>query len=77
MNPSLALEKNNSEESASHEMKEYFRFGAMGTYVKRIFGKKDPNAPNSFNLRMMHGINRISIILFLVAVIVLVVRRLM
>lgn len=67
----------NSGESASHELKEYFRFGAMGGYVKRIFGKKDPNAPKSFNLRMMHGINRISIIMFLIAIIILVVRRLL
>ncbi len=36
--------------------------------------KPDVNAPTSFNLRVMHGINRISILIFLVAIIVIVVR---
>jgi hypothetical protein len=46
---------------------------------KKIFGyltfkKRDPNDPNSFNLRMMHGINKISIFMFLIGVIVLIVK---
>ncbi len=36
--------------------------------------KKDPNAPNTQWMRYMHGINRLSIILFLVALIVMVLR---
>lgn len=39
-------------------------------YIK----KKDPNAPNTQWMRYMHGINRLSIILFLVALIVMVLR---
>jgi hypothetical protein len=48
--------------------------------LKKIFGyvnvfkKPDPNAPSSFNLKVMHGINRISILMFLVCVIILIVR---
>ena len=34
--------------------------------------KADPDAPVSFNLKMMHGINKISILLFLVGVVYLV-----
>lgn len=41
-------------------------------YIK----KKDPNAPNSQWIRYMHGINRISIILFLLALIFIVVKLL-
>ncbi|WP_317126735.1 DUF6728 family protein [Chitinophaga silvatica] len=37
-------------------------------------GKKDPNAPKSTYLSMMHGMNRISIILFLLALILMLVR---
>ncbi len=37
-----------------------------------LFGKSNPD----FNLRFMHGINRISILLFLVCVVVMVVRAL-
>ncbi len=36
--------------------------------------KKDSNAPNTQWMRYMHGINRLSIILFLVALIVMVLR---
>lgn len=38
--------------------------------------KKDPNAPDSDFLRKMHWINRTSILLFIVAIIVMVVRYL-
>ena len=36
--------------------------------------KADPDAPTSTNLKVMHGINKISILMFLIAVIYLVIR---
>src|ERR1700749_4744593 len=39
-------------------------------YIK----KKDPNAPKDSWIKYMHGINRISIFMFLVAIIVMIVR---
>lgn len=36
--------------------------------------KKDPDAPRSTYLMLMHGMNRISILLFLICVIILLVR---
>lgn len=33
--------------------------------------KKDPNAPKTFSVKFMHGINRISIFLFLICMIIL------
>ncbi|MBX6379262.1 hypothetical protein BXY57_0643 [Thermoflavifilum aggregans] len=36
--------------------------------------KRDPNAPHNTNIFLMHSMNRISILLFLVALIVLLVR---
>lgn len=42
------------------------------------FWKKRPaDDASSFNLRMMHGINRISILMFILAVIVMLVRYLL
>ena len=38
--------------------------------------KKDPNAPNSQWVKYMHGINRISILLFLLAMIILAIKLL-
>lgn len=38
--------------------------------------KKDPNAPNSKWVKYMHGINRLSILLFLLAMIILAIKLL-
>ncbi len=39
-------------------------------YIK----KRDPNAPTSQWMRYMHGINRISIFMFIVGIILLILR---
>jgi hypothetical protein len=38
------------------------------------FRKKDPNRPSNFNIKAMHTINKISMVMFLVCVIVIIVR---
>jgi hypothetical protein len=38
--------------------------------------KKDPNAPSTQWMKYMHGINRLSILLFLLAMIILAVKLL-
>ena len=52
----------------------YFDFREVLTY---FFRKKDPNRPTNTNIKMMHGINKISIIMFLICVIVIVTRFIM
>ena len=47
----------------SNSWKDYFQLGEVAGY---FFRKKDPSRPSNFNIRMMHGINRISIIMFLI-----------
>jgi len=54
---------------------DYFRIGPVFRYFINVFRKPDPGKPTSVNLRMMHGINRISIIMFLFAIIVYTVRH--
>lgn len=39
-------------------------------YIK----KRDPNSPKNIDLKLMHGMNRISLFMFLIAIIVIVVR---
>ena len=39
--------------------------------------KKDPNAKSSQWMKYMHGINRLSIILFLIALVIIVVKLLL
>lgn len=43
--------------------------GEVGGY---FFRKKDPNRPSNINIRMMHGVNKISIIIFLAGVLYLI-----
>lgn len=38
--------------------------------------KRDPDAPRTTYVKMMHGMNRISILLFLVCLIILLIRLL-
>lgn len=54
-------------------VREFFSLGEVGGY---FFRKKDPSRPNDINIRMMHGINKISIVVFLGAVIYLIIKRL-
>lgn len=55
-------------------IKHFFKFGEFFGYFLRVFRKNDGSYPNNFNLKMMHGINRISIIMFLIAFIIIVTR---
>lgn len=59
------------ETKQKEEKVNYFDFTEVLTY---FFRKKDPNRPKSFNLKAMHTINKISILMFLGAVIVMIVR---
>ena len=58
-----------------NQVKEFFKLGEVGSYFVRVFQKPDPNSTSNFNLRMMHGINKISIIVFLFAVLVWTIKR--
>jgi Ni,Fe-hydrogenase I cytochrome b subunit len=53
-------------------LKEFFALGEVGGY---FFRKKDPTRPSDINIKMMHGINKISIIVFLIGIIYIVVRK--
>lgn len=51
--------------------KEFFGLGEVFGY---FFRKKDPSRPTNFNIRAMHGINKISMLMFLICVIVIITR---
>ncbi|MEI9958223.1 MAG: DUF6728 family protein [Ferruginibacter sp.] len=51
--------------------------GILNQIAEYLFlKKKDPNRPKSSYVKYMHGINRISILLFIVAMIILAVKLL-
>ena len=59
------------ESQGQQEKVNYFDFSEVLGY---FFRKKDPNRPKNFNIKAMHTINKISILMFLIAVIVMIVR---
>ncbi len=61
-----------SRDNGKQNWKEYFKFGEVVHY---FFRKKDPEHKPRFNLRVMHGINRLSIIMFLIALIIIIIRN--
>lgn len=52
-------------------LKEFFSLGDVGRY---FFRSKDASKPASINVRIMHGINRLAIVIFLAGVIYIVVK---
>ena len=64
--------KMNQPEQKKRSLKEFLSLGEVGGY---FFRKKDPNRPVNVNIKIMHGINKISIIIFLLAVIYLIAKR--
>ena len=59
------------EEDQKRDVGYYFNFKEVLTY---FFRKKDPSRPTNTSLKMMHGVNKISIIMFLICLIVIVSR---
>lgn len=49
-------------------------FFGLGDVLGYYFRKKDPNRPSNTNLKIMHGINKISIIMFLIAALIMAYR---
>jgi type VI protein secretion system component VasA len=68
--------ENKEAQKGRNTLQEYFAVNEMFAYFVRVF-KKDPNRKANFNLRVMHGINRISILMFLFALIVWLIKRMM
>jgi hypothetical protein len=60
---------------SNSRLKEFFKLGEIGHYFIRVFQKPDPDKPTNINLRMMHGINKISILIFLGALVFYIAKR--
>ena len=62
-------------EKESDTNKKDSSFFDLSEVAKYYFRKKDPNKKKDTNLRMMHGINKIALFMFLAAIIYLVIKR--
>lgn len=61
-----------TDEKKKLSLREFFTLGEVGGY---FFRKKDPSRPSNINIKMMHGINKISIAIFLIGVLYLILKR--
>ena len=52
--------------------KEFFSLGEVGDY---FFRKKDERRTSNVNIKIMHGINKIAIIVFLAGIIYFILKR--
>ncbi len=66
------MENHEEKNFKRHSIKEFLNFGPVFGY---FFRKHDPARPSNFNLKMMHGINKISILMFLAALCFLLVKK--
>jgi hypothetical protein len=62
-----------SGEKKKLSFRDFISLGEVGGY---FFRKKDPSRPTNINIKMMHGVNKISIVMFLLGVIYLIAKRL-
>lgn len=62
-----------SEKKEKPNSKEIF---GLKEVLRYYFRKKDPNQKPNVNLKMMHGVNKISMIMFLLGVIYMVTKHL-
>jgi hypothetical protein len=69
-----ADERKDIDTTKKNSWREFFTLGEVGGY---FFRRKDTNRPTNINLKMMHGINRISILVFLLGALYLVLKRLL
>ncbi len=62
---------NTEKNTKRNRLKEFFELNEVAGY---FFRKKDPSRPGGFNIRAMHTINKISIVIFLAGVLVILKR---
>jgi hypothetical protein len=62
------------EDRKKNKVKEFFTLGEVGGY---FFRRKDPSRPSNINIKMMHGVNKISIIIFILGILFLILKRLL
>lgn len=62
------------EENKKGKVRQFFTLGEVGEY---FFRRKNSDRPTNINIKMMHGINKIAIVVFLLGVLYLILKRLL
>jgi hypothetical protein len=66
------MENQTNKSDKKLSLREFLSLGEVGGY---FFRKKDPSRPSNINIKMMHGINKISITIFLLGVLFIIAKR--
>lgn len=66
------MDQEATEKHKKNKLRDFFSLGEVGGY---FFRRKDKSRPVNINIRMMHGINKISIIIFILGVLFIILRR--
>jgi hypothetical protein len=74
-NLTTTMENHRTPDETGEKKSSFRNYLTLGEVGKYFFRKKDPNRPVNVNIKIMHGINKISIIGFLLAVIYLIAKR--
>ena len=64
--------ENEQEQKKKMTLKDFFSLGEVGAY---FFRRKNSDRPSNINIKMMHGVNRLAIIMFLIGIIYFVIKR--
>ena len=64
----MTTDKKNTPPARRSRLREFFQVNEVFGY---FFRGKDPERPSNINIRMMHGINKISMLIFLLGVVYL------
>lgn len=70
----MAEQQSQDDQGKKNWFVNFFSLGEVGGY---FFRKKNKEAPTNVNIKIMHGINRIAIIVFLLGIIYLVLKHLL
>lgn len=70
----MEKEPHTSDQKKKLTFKDFFSLGEVGGY---FFRGKDPSRPSNINLKMMHGVNKISIIMFLLGLLYIILKRIL
>jgi hypothetical protein len=65
--------EDNANKRGKNSVGDYLAVGELFGYFIRVF-KKDPSAKPNFNLKAMHTINKISILMFLAGIVIFIIK---
>ena len=60
------------DQSKKNKVREFFTLGEVGEY---FFRRKNSGRPTNINIKLMHGINKIAIVVFILGVLYLILKR--